>query len=67
MTNGFGAYIGTKLSSKIIESYFLFPNGETNWSGAWTLFTLYCLAVAILFGIMFKHDHKPVELDQIKH
>ncbi|MFM7683788.1 MAG: MFS transporter [Bacteroidota bacterium] len=67
MTNGFGAYIGTKLSSKIIESYFLFPNGETNWVGAWTLFTLYCLAVAILFGLLFKHDHKAVDLENLSH
>jgi NHS family xanthosine MFS transporter len=67
MTNGFGAYFGTIASSKIIESYFLLPDGKTNWSGAWNLFAIYCLVVAILFGLMFKHKHSKVHVENISH
>ena len=35
MTNGFGAYFGTIVSSWVIDKYFILPDGQTNWSGAW--------------------------------
>ncbi len=67
MTNGFGAFFGTVASSKIIEAYFLLPDGKTNWSGAWSLFAVYCLVVAVLFGVMFKHKHSGVNVENISH
>lgn len=67
MTNGFGAFFGTIASSKIIEAYYLFPDGKTNWSGAWSLFAAYCLIVAVLFGLMFKHKQTAVEIENINH
>jgi len=67
MTNGFGAFFGTVASSKIIEKYYLLPNGETDWSGAWTLFAIYSLVVAILFGILFKQKHQETGKLTINH
>jgi NHS family xanthosine MFS transporter len=67
MTNGFGAFFGTIASSKIIEKFYLLPNGQTDWSGAWTLFAIYSLVVAVLFGLMFKQKHEGVNVDSINH
>ncbi len=67
MTNGFGAFFGTIASSKIIEKFYLLPNGQTDWSGAWTLFSIYSLVVAVLFGLMFKQKHEGVNVDSINH
>lgn len=66
MTNGFGAYIGTIASSWIIDKYFVI-DGRTDWSGAWVVFSLYSLVVAILFAIMFRHKHNPKEVEGFKH
>ena len=67
MTNGFGAFFGTIASSKIIEKYYLLPNGQTDWSGAWTLFAIYSLVVAVLFAVLFKQRHQEVDLSKISH
>lgn len=67
MTNGFGAYFGTVASSWVIDTYFILPDGQTNWSGAWTVFAAYSLVVTILFLILFRHKHNPAELSEISH
>lgn len=67
MTNGFGAYFGTIASSKIIETYFLLEDGKTNWTGVWNSFAIYCLVVAILFGVLFKHKNSKVDVQKISH
>lgn len=54
MTNGIGAFIGTKASSYLIGEHFIFPDGKTNWHGAWLLFAAYSFVVAILFLLLFK-------------
>jgi NHS family xanthosine MFS transporter len=54
MTNGIGAYIGTVASSALIGAFFILPNGNTDWNGAWLLFAAYSLVVAILFMLLFK-------------
>jgi MFS family permease len=59
MTNGIGAFIGTKASSALINAYFILPNGNKDWQGAWLLFAAYSLVVAILFMLFFKE--KPQE------
>ena len=43
------------------------PNVTTDWSGAWTLFAIYSLVVAVLFGLMFKQKHEGVNVDSINH
>lgn len=67
MTNGFGAYIGTIASSWVIDTYFIKTNGQTDWTGAWTVFAIYSLVVAILFALLFRHKHNPNELGEVKH
>ncbi|MEN9969189.1 MAG: Xanthosine permease [Bacteroidota bacterium] len=54
MTNGIGAYIGTVASSALIGAFYILPNGQTDWQGAWLLFAGYSLIVAILFLLLFK-------------
>jgi MFS transporter, NHS family, xanthosine permease len=67
MTNGVGAYLGTKVSSWAIESFFKESNNQTNWYGTWMSFAGYSIIVAILFAILFRHKHKPEEIENIRH
>ena len=67
MTNGFGAVLGSYMSGILIKNYFTLPNGTNDWQNIWLTFAGYSLVVAILFGFMFKHQHKSVDVDQIKH
>lgn len=59
MTNGIGAYLGSKISGYVIGRYFVFPNGDRDWHGIWLTFAIYALFVATLFMILFKHKHTP--------
>jgi NHS family xanthosine MFS transporter len=56
MTNGIGAFLGSKISGFIIDSYFTGSAGK-DWHGIWLTFAIYSLVVAILFAIFFKHKH----------
>lgn len=56
MTNGFGAYFGTVASSWMIDHYYKFPDGSTDWTGTWIFFAAYSLVVAILFWLLFKQN-----------
>ncbi len=67
MTNGIGAWLGSKISGYVINKYFLFDDGTTNWHDTWLAFALYSLIIAILFFIMFKHKHDIKELEKITH
>lgn len=67
MTNGFGAYLGAKVSGKMIDAFYTLPNGDKMWQEIWLIFAVYALAIAIVFAIMFKHKHNPEELGEIKH
>ena len=67
MTNGFGAYLGTIVSSWAINKYFILPDGATDWRGAWLSFAVYALIIAVLFTILFKHKHNPAEIKEVNH
>jgi MFS transporter, NHS family, xanthosine permease len=67
MTNGFGAFLGSRLSGIIIDKYFILGNGTFDWKGIWLTFAGYSLVVAVLFAILFKHKHDPKELETIQH
>jgi NHS family xanthosine MFS transporter len=67
MSNGVGAYLGTIISSWAIGKYYILPNGQTNWHGAWLAFSLYALVVAFLFGLLFRHKHNPEDVAGITH
>jgi NHS family xanthosine MFS transporter len=62
MTNGVGAYLGSKISGFAIDNYYTLGNGDKNWQGIWLAFAIYALIVAVLFVILFKHKHDPNEI-----
>ena len=57
MTNGFGAFLGSRFSGIIIDRYFILANGTFDWQGIWLTFAGYSLVVAVLFAILFRHKH----------
>jgi MFS transporter, NHS family, xanthosine permease len=67
MTNGFGAFLGSRLSGLIIDNYFTIGPGKFDWKGIWLTFAAYSLVVAILFAIFFKHKHDGKALTNIHH
>jgi NHS family xanthosine MFS transporter len=67
MTNGFGAVLGSSISGVVIDAYFTAENGAKNWHQIWLAFAAYALVVAILFALLFKHEHKPEELAHVSH
>ncbi len=67
MTNGIGAYLGSKISGYVIDKYFIHGAGERDWHGIWLSFAVYSLIVAILFAIFFKHRHEPAALEKVHH
>lgn len=66
MTNGFGAFSGSKISGYVIDKYFTHAEGK-DWHGIWLAFAIYALIVTILFAIFFKHKHDPKELAAVHH
>lgn len=57
MTNGFGAFLGSRLSGIVIDTYFTLGDGTFDWKGIWFAFAAYSLVVAVLFAILFRHKH----------
>jgi len=66
MTNGFGAYSGSKISGFIIDKFYTHAQGK-DWHGIWLAFAIYALIVAVAFAILFKHKHDPEKLEIIRH
>ncbi len=60
MTNGVGAFLGSKVSGYIIDHFYTGESGDKNWHGIWLSFALYSLIVAVLFVIFFKNESKKV-------
>jgi MFS transporter, NHS family, xanthosine permease len=67
MTNGVGAFLGSKISGYVIDTYYTSPSGDKDWHSIWTSFAVYALIVAILFVILFRHKHDPKALETVKH
>ena len=67
MTNGIGAYLGSKVSGFVIDYYFITNNGDKNWQDIWLTFCIYSLIIAILFALLFKHKHDPKAIGNISH
>lgn len=57
MTNGVGAYLGSKISGSVIDAYFVRADGSNDWHGIWQCFSIYALVVAVLFFFLFRHRH----------
>jgi MFS transporter, NHS family, xanthosine permease len=67
MTNGVGAYLGSKISGSVIDKFFITADGLKNWHGIWLAFAGYALVVAVLFAILFRHKHNPNEVSEVGH
>ena len=66
MTNGFGAFLGSRISGIVIDKFY--RTGENfDWHGIWIAFASYSLLIAVLFAIFFKHKHDPAALQTVKH
>jgi NHS family xanthosine MFS transporter len=66
MTNGFGAFLGSKISGYVIDKYYTSPEGK-DWHGIWLAFAIYAFIVFILFAIFFKHKHEPRVTESLSH
>jgi NHS family xanthosine MFS transporter len=66
MTNGFGAYTGSKISGYVIDKYYTHAEGK-DWHGIWLAFAIYALIVTVLFAIFFKHKHDPKAIENLAH
>jgi len=67
MTNGVGAFLGSKISGYVIDTYYTGPGGEKEWHDIWLSFAGYALVVAVLFLLLFKYKHKPDKLEVKPH
>lgn len=67
MSNGFGAFIGSKISGWLIDKYYIMPDGSNDWRGIWSAFSIYALCIAVLFFFLFKHKHDPKALGNVTH
>jgi NHS family xanthosine MFS transporter len=67
MSNGFGAFFGSYVSSWVIGKYFTTAAGEKDWHSIWLAFAIYALVIAIAFAVFFKHKHEPEKLEKISH
>lgn len=66
MTNGVGAYLGSKVSGYVIDTYYT-NNGVKDWHGIWFSFAAYALIIAVLFAVFFKHKHNPNDVQSVNH
>ena len=67
MTNGVGAFLGSKVSGYVIDKYFTLQGGEKDWQNIWLSFAGYAMVVAVLFLILFRYKHRPAELEVQPH
>ena len=67
MTNGVGAFLGSKVSGYVIDKYYTGTDGGREWQGIWLSFAIYALVIAVLFAIFFQHKHNPKDVAEIKH
>jgi NHS family xanthosine MFS transporter len=67
MTNGFGAFLGSRISGIVIDRYFVLENGNFDWRGIWLAFAVYSLIVAVAFALLFKHKHDPKTMETVQH
>jgi NHS family xanthosine MFS transporter len=67
MTNGLGAYFGSKLSGYMIDAYFTGSTGAKDWHNIWLTFALYALIVGLLFMVLFRHKHNPEVIKAVTH
>lgn len=67
MTNGVGAFLGSKISGYLIDNYFTLGTGDKDWHNIWLTFAAYALVIAVLFVVLFKHKHDPRAVENVAH
>lgn len=67
MTNGVGAFLGSKISGYVIDKYFTVNGADKDWQNIWLAFAAYALVVAVLFAVFFKHKHNPDVIEKVAH
>jgi NHS family xanthosine MFS transporter len=67
MTNGVGAFFGSKISGYVIDKYYTAPGGDKLWHGIWLSFAVYALVIAVLFTVLFRHKHDPQVIREVHH
>jgi MFS transporter, NHS family, xanthosine permease len=67
MTNGVGAFLGSKISGWLIDKYYTTAGGDKQWHGIWLTFAIYAFIVAVLFGVFFRHKHNPKDVASVQH
>ncbi|HVZ57158.1 MAG TPA: nucleoside permease [Chitinophagaceae bacterium] len=65
MTNGFGAWLGSKISGLVIATYFTRPDKSLDWHQIWLAFAAYSLVVAVSFALLFRHQHEPARVEAV--
>jgi len=55
MTNGFGAFLGSRISGIVIDKFYVLQDGGFDWRGIWLAFAAYSLVVAVLFTMIFRY------------
>ncbi|HYM94395.1 MAG TPA: nucleoside permease [Chitinophagaceae bacterium] len=66
MTNGVGAFLGSKISGFVIDKYFT-TGGNKDWHNIWLSFAAYALVIAFLFTGLFRHKHNQGGIAEVKH
>ncbi len=67
MTNGVGAFLGSKISGYLIDKYFTVNGGDKDWHNIWLTFAAYAAVIAVLFLVLFRHKHNPKDIGNIQH
>ena len=67
MTNGVGAFLGSKISGYVIDKYFTVNGTDKDWQNIWLSFAVYAAVIAVLFALLFKHKHDPNEIQKVQH
>ncbi|RYY38902.1 MAG: MFS transporter [Chitinophagaceae bacterium] len=67
MTNGVGAFLGSRISGFVIDEYFTNGSGQKDWHQIWLSFAGYALVVAVLFMLLFRHKHDPKAVENVAH
>jgi NHS family xanthosine MFS transporter len=67
MTNGVGAFLGSKLSGFAIDTFFTNTGGHKDWHNIWLSFAGYALVISVAFAGMFRHKHDPMAMSRLAH
>jgi len=63
MCNGFGAFLGSRISGIVIDTFYTRSDGTFDWKGIWLTFAAYSMVVAVSFALLFRHNHNPKALE----